>query len=125
MEDVVALVATDHVKGNMGFITWGRTFDPVDESPLLAAVRPNLTTFGLNVIEELRVCESLIELAACKFFYEGLLSFARERIPFGSDYATWATSKCEAITSGRELYCVGPIPFSSDVERRHAPSDRG
>jgi len=110
MEDVVALVATDTAKGKYGFMTWGRVFDAVDDTELMNAIRSHLHTFGLTNVEEVKLCESLIESSHCKYFYEGLFAFANRSIPFGDEYANWACDKRDAILSGREIFCAGALP---------------
>ena len=56
-----------------------------------------------------RVCQSLREAAdsrSAPYFYESLLVFARQPIPFGPDYQKWRAGRAAAMARGEEIaYC--------------------
>lgn len=48
MDNVVAIKVRDAKRGWVGLITWGRLWDPVDETELLRAVVRHLSGFGIT-----------------------------------------------------------------------------
>jgi hypothetical protein len=47
------------------------------------------------------------------YFYESLLTFARQPIPFGPDYQQWRADRAAAMAMGKEIaYCGEPDPAS-------------
>lgn len=109
MEEVVALKIRDRTRGVVGFITWGRVFDAVDEAELVRAVRSHAAKFGLKDVIEVSVCASLQEISSAPYFYEGLLRFAWEPVPFGKEYEPWRARKREAISAGHEIFAAGAV----------------
>ena len=107
MEDVVAF----WVKGKgreVGFLTWGRVFDRVDEAPLIEALRSGIAVFGFPAESEISICDSLQEVSGCRYFYEGLLIFSHKPIPFGKKtYWVWAKKMRKAIPKGKEICLLG------------------
>lgn len=117
MDDVVA-VEVELAAGELRyFITWGRIQDEVDPEPLAALVLEHSRQFSLNSpAQHARVCRSLREAADSRFapyFYENLLAFARQPIPFGRDYQEWRADRAAAMAMGKEIaYCGEPDPAS-------------
>jgi hypothetical protein len=86
VNDIVGIRVLNSKGRWIGFLTYGRVFDSTDESELRAAVEAALPGFGVDSAVEVHVCNSLQELHSCPYFYEGLLSFAWDPIPFGDRY---------------------------------------
>jgi hypothetical protein len=113
MDDVVA-VAVELVAGELRyFITWGRIQDEVDPEPLAALVLEQSRQVALGgPAQRARVCQSLREAAdsqSAPCFYESLLVFARQPIPFGYDYQKWRADRAAAMAIGKEIaYCGEP-----------------
>ncbi len=82
---------------------------PVGGRPMIQRVIDHLAGFGIDDAVEIELCESLAEISSAKFFYEALLSFASERIPFGEEYEAWKTSKRLALESGADIYFAGKL----------------
>jgi hypothetical protein len=117
MDDVVA-VEVELAAGELRyFITWGRIQDEVDPEPLAALVLEQSRQVGLgNPAQRARVCQSLREAAdsrSAPYFYECLLAFVRQPIPFGPDYQKWRADRAAAMAMGKEIaYCGEPDPGS-------------
>ena len=115
MDDVLA-VAVGLVTGELRyFITWGRIQDEVDPEPLAALVLEHSRQFSLGgLAQHARVCQSLRDAAdsqSAPYFYESLLAFARQPIPFGPDYQKWRADRAAAMAIGKEVaYCGEPDP---------------
>ena len=41
------------------------------------------------------------------YFYEALIIFSRQRIPYGRAYAKWRTTRRKQIEAGKEIYYLG------------------
>ncbi len=111
MDDVVAVELRARSERHY-FLTWGRIFDPPDdEHGLLAAV----TDFAPARVRDAtdmsrRVCETLGEAAHAPYFFEGLLHFARQPIPYGDGYDSWRKERRKQMEEGREIYyCRGVL----------------
>jgi hypothetical protein len=109
MEDVVGLKVRDAKRGWVGFVTWGRLWDAVDEDAVAEAVKPHLAGFGISEPQEILVCTSLAEIQSGQYFYEALLSFSWNAPAFGPRYEEWRNEKRAAVREGRELYFIGPL----------------
>ena len=108
MEDLVAARVHDHAGEWYGFMTWGRIVDCVDDSWLKEIVRVDASLCGIEGITEIRVCDSLSEVASCRYFYEGLFHFANAGIPFGASYDAWKQHRLDEITHGTpHVYFLG------------------
>jgi hypothetical protein len=111
MEDVVGIRVRDAKNGWFGFVTWGRLWDPVDETELIRAVKPHLTGFhGITDPQEVHVCNSLRDLRSAEYFYEALISFSWDCPPFGDSYDAWRKQKQRDVQDGRDIYFVGALP---------------
>ena len=113
MDDVVAVEIELEDGGRRYFVTWGRIQDALDQAPLRALVLSVASRFALGGTPlRARVCETLRQAAdsdAAPYFYECLLIFARETIPFGEGYETWRRHRAAAMREGREIaYCGSP-----------------
>ena len=123
MDDVVAVAVhtdTDHV---CYFVTWGRIQDAVDptgvEQVVLAAAQ-SFATPGKPVTA--RICRTLQEARDAPYFYEAIISFAQQAIPFGVDtYEPWRASMNDAMRAGKHINFVGPTRH--DVERGQIATD--
>jgi hypothetical protein len=107
VEDIVAIKATDSRGKPHFFIAWGRAFDPVDPKPLLRAVRPALSRFGLSAIRRLEVCPTLQEASDQPYFFEALVAFAQKPIPTGKVRRAWIAARRKQIAAGKDIYYLG------------------
>lgn len=86
MEDIVGIKIKDKIRGVGALITWGRLFDAVDETELLEVVKKHVSKWGINSLESMHVCYSLQEISDQPYFYECLIKFIQEPIPYGIRY---------------------------------------
>jgi hypothetical protein len=100
MEDVVAIKATDSRGKRHFFLTWGRAFGRTDSKPLLDAIRPSLSQFGLSRIRRLEICPTLQDASDQPYFFEALLFFTRQ--PAVSNVV-----RRRRIGSGKDIYYLG------------------
>lgn len=108
MDDVVAVSVTLDSGELRYFMTWGRIQDTVDGEQVVALVARHAKKFGLSgVVIGGELCASLRAAKDQPYFYESLLRFAREPIPFGPDYEKWRSAKASAMEVGKELYYLG------------------
>lgn len=115
MEDIVAAKVRDRAGKWYGFMTWGRIVDRIDDSWIVDVIRADAGRCGIGDIAEILVCDSLIEAAACQYFYEGLFHFANCGVPFGPYHETWRLARLDEITQGSpDIYFLG--------EEREVPS---
>ena len=107
MDDVVAVIVTDGKRGEVGFLSWGRVFDPVDPTELANAIRAAVRRFGLNDVTDVRVCGRLGDASDFEYFFEGLLSFAAKMAqqPVRDDDLRMKSRDPEAFT--RSIYGIG------------------
>lgn len=78
MEDVVGIRVVDEVRGEVGYVCWGRLHDPVDPTRLLERIRTLLPDMGFKNVVDVAICEELGELHDFKYFYETLIEFSSE-----------------------------------------------
>ncbi len=107
MDEVVAIKVIDSSRRPHFFLTWGRAFDAVDPAPLLSAIRDVLAQFGIQSIRGIQVCDSLQRAVRQPYFLEALLSFSREKVPYGSNYARWKARCRRRINAGQDVYYLG------------------
>ena len=90
------------------FVTWGRIQDKVDPAPLEQLVFQHSSRCDLGG-EPVRaiLCDSLREARDERYFFEALLAFGQQQIPYGDSYAAWRAETQEAMENGRELYYLG------------------
>lgn len=107
MEDIVGIKIKDKIRGSGALITWGRLFDTVDEAELLGVVKKHLTRWGIEDLESMSLCYSLTEIADQPYFYECLIKFIQEPIPYGASYEAWKRKKKKALKNGDDIYFTG------------------
>jgi len=107
MEDIVAIRVVDSEGEEHYFLTWGRIFDAVDPAPLLEAVTPHLSNFGIKNFSEIKLCRSLREASTQKYFYECFFSRCQQKIPFGDGYEEWRQERKAKIEGGKEICYLG------------------
>jgi hypothetical protein len=109
MEDVVGIRVRDKRCGWVGFVTWGRLWDPVDDKKLLEVVGQHLATCAIEEPEGIALCNSLRDIQSAEYFYEALIAIASRPIPFGDKYDTWKKRMRSELQKGRESYFVGVL----------------
>ena len=107
MEDIVGIKFEDKKMGEGAFLTWGRLFDEVDESELLDLIKKHLPNWNINNLESIEVCYSLQEVSDQPYFYECLIKFIQEPIPYGAKYKAWKKKKKKALLEGKDIYFMG------------------
>lgn len=108
MEDIVAVEVRLDNGRKRHFLTWGRIQNPVDPAPLEALVLRHCTRFSLGGTPvSARLCDTLQEASAGRYFYECFFLMCQERIPFGPQYGKWAARAAAAMEKGKELYFLG------------------
>lgn len=112
VDDVIAVKVTLADGGERYFLTWGRIQDPVDPGPVCALVLRHARQFSLGGQPvEARICATLREAADTPYFYESLLSFARQPLPDDQDH--WRTHIAEEMDLGHEIsYCGRPADLA-------------
>lgn len=117
VEDIVAVELTTTDGHVCYFITWGRIQSPVKPEPLeklICNVAPHFAVGGMPA--KARLCLSLQDAREAPYFYEALLSFAQQPIPFGPDYEKWRRRINRRMRQGREIYFLGPYKPTRDDE---------
>ena len=110
MEDIVGIRVQKRDGTSHGVLSWGRIGDRVKDDWLIDGYMASLSHDARGEIEKIEVCESLRDLASCKYFFEGLFDFAIRGIPYGQGYAAWHSQQQAAYSSGAgDFYDVGPI----------------
>jgi hypothetical protein len=108
MDDVVGIVAKDRRGRLVAFMTWGRLFDAVDSRLLVREVKKHSKRYEGAPMRDFRLCSALTEVSGFEYFFEGLIRFSREPIPFGKGYKAWQDKKRGALIShGADLYFLG------------------
>src|SRR3990167_1931720 len=119
MEDIVGIKFLDKIQGEGAVITWGRIFDNLDDKELLNVVKNRLVRFGAKDIESIELCYSLMEVANQPYFYECLIYFMQNPIPFGDGYASWVKTKQKALRDGNDISFLGfKKQYMNYLERR-------
>jgi len=110
LEDVVGITGKASSGNDMAFMTWGRLFDPVDDAEFLDIIELHSSMFAGGPARNLKVCNSLLEVSKYEYFYEALLHYAWNKIPFGENWNEWRSARREAlIKSGADIYFLGPL----------------
>jgi hypothetical protein len=107
MEEVVAVRFRDASRGEACIFTWGRVFDPVDPTELLAALARVLPTHGYRDVTELRICESLRDARDFEYFYEALIHYAALVANEPIQDETWRTRQRSDEALHRSIYVLG------------------
>ena len=108
MDDVVAARVRLTDGSSRYFMTWGRiqhAVDPMAVEQILWAALPGFALGG--VPQSVQLCRSLQEAADSEFFFEALVSIAREPIPFGPSYQEWVAEKNQRMISGKDIWYLG------------------
>ena len=108
MEDVAAVKVTDRVRGDYAFLTWGRAFDRVDPTDLIAAITRLLPTMGFEHATQISVCYDLGEVADYRYFFEGLLSFAAKMASEPYQSEEWLRAQVDGEALRRAVFLIGP-----------------
>jgi len=122
MDDLIAIRVTENDGGSVAFLTWGRLFDAVDDSEILAAVEKALPVFGVREYKGLVVCDNLGEVAGERYFYEGLFHFAAKFDHGYKNYESWRKKKLELVKSGKDIYFLGRRT-ASGIRSSKPPND--
>lgn len=107
MDDVVAVRVELLDGASRYFITWGRIQDTVDPGPLQDLVMRHAGDFSLRgnaVSAELCL---LREARDAPYFYEALVWFGQQRIPFGRSYQRWRRRVEREMDTGKHLHYLG------------------
>jgi hypothetical protein len=107
LEDIIAIRVTEKDGASVAFITWGRLFDAVDETGILAAVERSLPKFGIREYTKLTVCDNLGEVAGERYFYEALFHFSAKFDHGYVNYESWRIDKLECVKAGKDIYFLG------------------
>jgi hypothetical protein len=108
MEDIVAARVRDSSGKWYGFMTWGRIVDRIDDSWIQQLAHAHASKCGIKEVVDVRICDSLSDVAACQYFYEGLFHFANAGIPFGSSYEIWRQDRLSEFKQGTiDVYFLG------------------
>jgi hypothetical protein len=111
MDDVIAVEVRLADGGRRFFVTWGRIQHPVDPDRVCAVVM----RFARDCSPDAepvaaRLCSTLREAAESEdapLFYEALLSYSRQSIPFGDGYDAWREQVAEAMMRGQQIFYCG------------------
>jgi hypothetical protein len=107
MEEVVAIKVVDAKRTIHFFMTWGRAFGAVRPEPLVSAVRGQLRKFGIRAIRSIGICDTLQAAADQPYFYEALMVFSQQRVPYGKAYPKWSATRRKQIEAGKKIYYLG------------------
>jgi hypothetical protein len=107
MEDIVGIKIKDKKCGEGAFITWGRLFHVIDDKELLEVIKKHMGRWGITELESIELCYSLMEIAHMPYFYECLIRFIQEPIPYGPKYEAWKKKKIKALKDGHDIYFTG------------------
>jgi hypothetical protein len=94
----------------VAFMTWGRLFEPIDESRLLKLVAEHSHSYAGSPMRKFRLCNRLRDVSKYEYFFEALLDFSWRPIPFGpKTYKRWRMAARKRLASGRDLYFLGHL----------------
>lgn len=83
--------------------------DRIDDSWVEEVVRANAKKCAIPEVAEIRICDSLRDVATCQYFYEGLFHFASAGIPFGASYEAWRQDRLAEFGQGTlSVHFLGP-----------------
>jgi hypothetical protein len=89
-------------------MTWGRLLGALESKPLLREVKKRSKTFEGGPMRDLTLCGSLSEASKFAYFYEALIHFGQQPIPFGKGYKAWQKRKRAALVrNGTGLHFLG------------------
>jgi hypothetical protein len=91
-------------------MTWGRLYDPVDESGLIRAIAAQSKKYAGSPMKKFRICSSLREVSQYEYFFEALVYFCWRPIPFGTKtYSRWRTATRKRLESGKDIIFLGSL----------------
>jgi hypothetical protein len=109
MENVVAIRLRRKDGSSYGLLAWGRIFGALEEVPLTDAAG-RFSKKAADEVVTAEVCEALSSVANAKYFYEGLLFFAWQPIPFGPEYEAWRAERRQEYLDGTgDFFLVGEL----------------
>lgn len=108
MEYVSAVKFADQERGDFAFLTWGRVFDAVDPSELLAALKRLLPSMGFRRVHKISICYDLGDVRDYRYFYEGLLSFAARMATEPYQTKAWAKAQRSDDALRKGAFLIGP-----------------
>ena len=118
MDDVVAVCCDlkmgDGSSRRRWYLTWGRTFEPVDPTQLIECVRAFVLANWQVAEADVRVCESLAAARDAKYFYDGLIYFARLSASAGYGTVQWIEEERARMLTGKSMYLAGDEPLDHD-----------
>jgi hypothetical protein len=118
MEDIVAARVRDSSGKWYGFMTWGRIVDRIDDAWVEEIVLANARQCAIPEAVEVRVCDSLSEVATCRYFYEGLFHFANAGIPLGTSYEAWRQDRLAEFEQGTaRVHFLGAEPIEKETSQ--------
>lgn len=107
MEDIIGIKVVVKKVGEVGFITWGRIFHPVDTVPICSIIKKYASKCGFVDLQSVELCETLQEVSEYPYFYEALFEFSQHKIPADRGYVEWQKSMQKKIEQGQEIYFLG------------------
>jgi len=113
MDDVVAVCCDlkmgDGSSRRRWYLTWGRTFEPVDPTQLIECVRAFVLANWQVAEADVRVCESLAAARDAKYFYDGLMDFARLSASVLPDTLDWDGGDAFGgdVIGARRVFAIG------------------
>jgi len=108
MEEVVAVEVVLEDGSSRYFMTWGRIQDVVDPEPLEQLILKHSSRVSLRgVPKSARVCSTLSEAQSGPYFFEALLSFAWQPIPFDERHEPWREERQRRMENDQDIYYLG------------------
>lgn len=107
MDDIVAIIVTDKVKGKGAFLTWGRIIEGNEGKDLALTIVGHAPTFGLVEPVKVVIARSLQEVSHYPLLHEGLFYFEQHPILFGATYKKWVAQRKRALLQGKGIFFIG------------------
>jgi hypothetical protein len=113
MDDVIAVAVRLRDRSTVYFLTWGRTFDPVDGTRIAEVVLQHASTYALeSEVAKAEVCYSLNDAAHAPYFHEALLCLGappqlRDATVDPLRLRRWRARIAREQTRGLHLYFCG------------------
>jgi hypothetical protein len=96
VEHVVAVRVNRQEGRPLFFVTWGRIQDVVDGEKLEAIVfNKAVHVSGGGNATSAHLCQTLQEAKDEPYFFEALVSFSSDKIPFGDSYEAWRVKRAQ------------------------------
>jgi hypothetical protein len=105
MEDVIAARVRMADGEEIWIMTWGRIQGAVAYEPTEAAIAEGMRVVTGGEPADV-ACATLREARERAYFFEALVSFGQQPIPFGPHYEAWRAEKDAAMRAGGELYIL-------------------